>query len=438
MLHRYAADRAGPLAARLAEVLNEVPPDPLAPEWLATPSEGMRRWVMLELASRLGSSGPGRADGICANLRPALPDSLRRAVLAADGVERERDPWSPGRMAWPILQVMSGEADPGELGVPWSPETSRYGVARQIADHFDGYHIHRPAMVRAWADGDDVDALGKGCRRTWRGNLGSGVSCARLIGEPSAPERWPGLLERVRNGTIELDLPDRLLIFGFSLLPTGDFLDLLSAAATTREVHLFLLEPAAYESQRRCDRRHPARCWDCVPGSMTNRLRSPITRCSDRGGARSERRPSFLADAEADGFPPAERVGPGPEDGAAAGSLLERLQADIRSNRIPVADFEPEHGDRSVQFHACYGPARQVAALRDAVLHLLADHPDLREEDIVVLCPALDRFGPLIQTVLGPSAPADGGAASPSRTYRRRRRTDPRPSDTASSTSRFG
>ncbi len=63
-----------------------------------------------------------------------------------------------------------------------------------------------------------------------------------------------------------------------------------------------------------------------------------------------------------------------------------------------------------MQFHACYGPARQVAALRDAVLHLLADHPDLREEDIVVLCPALDRFAPLIETVLGPSAPAAGAA----------------------------
>ena len=59
-----------------------------------------------------------------------------------------------------------------------------------------------------------------------------------------------------------------------------------------------------------------------------------------------------------------------------------------------MPDFEPVDGDRSVQFHACYGPARQVAALRDVVLHLLADHPDLREEDIVVLCPALDRFCP--------------------------------------------
>ena len=53
--------------------------------------------------------------------------------------------------------------------------------------------------------------------------------------------------------------------------------------------------------------------------------------------------------------------------------------------------------------------------LRDQILHLLADDPTLTEDDIVVLCPALDEFAPLIESVLGPPArpgevPADGTA----------------------------
>ncbi|HXW38853.1 MAG TPA: hypothetical protein VEJ44_04090, partial [Acidimicrobiales bacterium] len=52
-----------------------------------------------------------------------------------------------------------------------------------------------------------------------------------------------------------------------------------------------------------------------------------------------------------------------------------------------------------------------MAALGDALRHQLADHPDLREEDIVVLCPALDRFAPLIEAVLGLPAPATSSAA---------------------------
>lgn len=46
--------------------------------------------------------------------------------------------------------------------------------------------------------------------------------------------------------------------------------------------------------------------------------------------------------------------------------------------------------------------------LRDLLLHLLADDPTLREDEIVVVCPALERFAPLIEAVFGPSA--DDGA----------------------------
>ena len=58
MLHLYSAGRARPLAARLAEVVSDPLADAFMPEWLAVPSDGMRRWLALELAGRLGTSGP--------------------------------------------------------------------------------------------------------------------------------------------------------------------------------------------------------------------------------------------------------------------------------------------------------------------------------------------------------------------------------------------
>jgi exodeoxyribonuclease V gamma subunit len=411
-LHRYAADRAGPLAARLAEVLNEVPPDPLTPEWLATPSEGMRRWVMLELASRLGAADPDRADGICANVRPAFADSLRRSVLEADGVDADRDPWSPQRLAWPVLALLADEVGATRMGVPRPGDASRYGLARQIADHFDRYHLHRAAMVRAWAEGHDVDALGAPLQAdmTWQPRLWRAVR--QVIGQSSAPERWPGLLERVREGRIELDLPPRLLLFGFSLLPAGDVLELLSALGTTRDVHLFLLEPAAY------DPRELLKAAGATVDGLRLRTDDGSASVAAHPLLRSWGRPQretavLLADSEAQGLPSAERVGRRPGEEEKPNTLLGCLQADIAANRAPAEDFDPSSSDRSVQFHACYGPARQVTALRDALLHLLADDRSLREEDIVVLCPALDRFASLIESVLGPSAPASGAVDPP-------------------------
>ena len=91
-------------------------------------------------------------------------------------------------------------------------------------------------------------------------------------------------------------------------------------------------------------------------------------------------------------------------------TLLETIQADIREDRQPpgsplpgVPDPRPRlrPDDRSVQIHACHGRARQVEVLRDAVLHLLEDDPTLEPRDVIVMCPDIEAFAPLIQATFG-------------------------------------
>jgi exodeoxyribonuclease V gamma subunit len=421
MLHRGAADRAQALVGLLADLFSDVPADPLAPDWLATPSEGMRRWAMLELASRLGSSGPGRSDGICANIEQVFPGRLRGAVLAADGTDWTTDPWVPNRLAWSVLEILADGSRASALGVPLAPDASRYATARQIADHFDQYHVHRPAMVRAWAEGQHVDGFGRPLPpdAAWQPRLWQAVR--EGIDQPSAPERWPGLLERLRNGRLELDLPSRLVFFGFSLLPSGDFLELLGAVAATRDVHLLMLQPVAFDSAELAGAAHPPEgkaAGGLRPrgdGDVTSVPHHPLLRSWGRELGETA---LLLSDAETHGLVPRAAPSPATDERSTLGgpdlgapdTLLGRLQADLRANRAAAPTLRPAGDDRSVQFHACYGPARQVAALGDALRHQLADHPDLREEDIVVLCPALDRFAPLLEAVLGPSAPASSSA----------------------------
>jgi len=54
-----------------------------------------------------------------------------------------------------------------------------------------------------------------------------------------------------------------------------------------------------------------------------------------------------------------------------------------------------------VQVHACHGRARQVEVLRDAILHLLAEDPSLEPRDVVVMCPDIEAFAPLIHATFG-------------------------------------
>ena len=57
--------------------------------------------------------------------------------------------------------------------------------------------------------------------------------------------------------------------------------------------------------------------------------------------------------------------------------------------------------DRSVQVHSCHGPARQIDVLREVLLGLLADDPTLEPRDILVMCPDIETYAPLIVAGFG-------------------------------------
>ena len=99
-------------------------------------------------------------------------------------------------------------------------------------------------------------------------------------------------------------------------------------------------------------------------------------------------------------------------------TLLATIQRDIREDRQPPgpplpgeSDPRPrlDPADRTVQVHACHGRARQVEVLRDVVLHLLEDDPTLEPRDVIVMCPDIETFAPLIQATFGSGRHADDG-----------------------------
>jgi exodeoxyribonuclease V gamma subunit len=54
-----------------------------------------------------------------------------------------------------------------------------------------------------------------------------------------------------------------------------------------------------------------------------------------------------------------------------------------------------------VQVHACHGAARQVEVLREVLLGLLSDDPTLEPRDILVTCPDIEAYAPLISAAFG-------------------------------------
>ncbi len=101
-------------------------------------------------------------------------------------------------------------------------------------------------------------------------------------------------------------------------------------------------------------------------------------------------------------------------------TLLQRVQADIVANRRPPGHPVPggedrrpllDPSDRSIEVHACHGRHRQVEVLRDAVLHTLEAQPDLEPRDVIVMCPDIEAYAPLIHAAFGSGgSDAEGGA----------------------------
>jgi exodeoxyribonuclease V gamma subunit len=420
VLHLRFADRADALIGPLADVMSQPLADPFTPEWVAVPSVGMRRWLAQRLSHRLGASGR-HDDGVSANLELPLPSALRRLVLTEDLPPGAADPWQIERLVWPVLGLLTDHArDPILASIATVPPGGTImGRARRVTDLFDRYAIHRPGMIRHWAAGRDVDATGRALLAGlgWQPHLWRLVRAA--VGSPSAPERLPGLLDRVASGTLDLDLPPRLSLFGMGAL-SADLIALTDAIAVRRAVHLFLLTPSPAltstlfdtpapsplgiggqafpldELPRSADStadhaRHPLlRSWG-QPSREGTVLAAGLTRPDDRTVIIG---PLTSQDPETSGGSPT----------TGAPTALAALQADLRHNRAPGGDHELVSDDTTIQIRGAAGATRQVEVLRDAITHLLGADATLTEGDIVVLCPQIEVFAPLVHAGFGPSA----------------------------------
>jgi exodeoxyribonuclease V gamma subunit len=412
ILHR--SERADRLVDALGELLAEPLQDPVTPEVVAVPTRGVERWITQRLSHRLGA-GPGGGGGVCANLEFPFPGSLvARATAMATGIDPDADPWAAERLVWPLIELIDrhaedpvlaplmqhlaastprpgpGSADP-VAGRPPPVRLRRFATARHVADLFDRYAVHRPDMVRAWAEGLDEGAVGEGT--PWQPHLWR--LARQRVGTPSPAERLTDAEVRMRADRAVLDLPDRISVFGLTRLPAGH-LAVLGAIAAHRDVHLFLLHPSGELWNRTADMTAPMAAPARSEDPTARLARHPLLRSWGRDAREMQ---LVISASGADGgrhYPVVD---------SPATTLLARLQADIRADRQPGGDRASlDRRDRSLQVHACHGRSRQVEVLRDSLLHLLEEDPTLEARNVIVMCPDIETYAPLIQAAFGVDA----------------------------------
>ncbi len=402
MLHVHRSERADALVSMLAELMADPLEDPMTPEVVSVPTRGIERWLTQRLSTHLGAR-EGRHDGVCANIEFPFPGTLVGGALArAAGTDPEDDPWLPQRAVWPLMEVVEAHFDePWLAPLAQHIENSatvegsrRFSSIRHVADLFDRYAVHRPDMLQRWATGTpEVD------EDSWQAELWRLLRVR--IGQPGPAERLVHACRRLRAEPEVLDHPRRLSLFGLTRLP-GSYLDVLEAISAGRDVHLFLLHPS------------PA-LWERLEGEVGPSSRSLLRSEDPTAGAA---RHPILASWGRDAREMQLVLGGAVPHGAPAASapttapltLLQRIQSDVWADRAPPGPGNDEEDearpllgadDDSIRIHSCHGRGRQVEVLRDAILHLLEDDPTLQPRDIIVMCPDIETFAPLIQATFG-------------------------------------
>lgn len=403
VVHR--ATRADLLADGLAELLATPLDDPFAEELVLVPAKGVERWLSQRLSHRLGQ-GPAGGDGVCAGVALRNPAGLVADLLGTG----DDDPWAPDALVWPLLEVVDDSAEEAwarplslHLGHGRSGEEGelrrgrRYAVARRLARLLASYAAQRPEMLRAWEAGRPDD--GAGCELdpdlAWQPELWRRV-VARVAGRSGAVSpvvRHDEVCAALQRGEVPPGVPARLSLFGHTRLPSTE-VGLLAALGEHRDVHLWLphVSPGLWAAQAGA---LPAGGTGAVPraddGSAAH-VDHPLLASLGRDLRELQR---ALAAVPHDDAPTQDGTSAAPRP-----SLLARLQADLAADRAPQPHVVDAH-DRSVQVHACHGPARQVEVLREVVLGLLADDPTLEPRDVVVMCPDIEAYAPLVAAAFG-------------------------------------
>ncbi|MGO4613301.1 exodeoxyribonuclease V subunit gamma [Nocardia sp. 2YAB30] len=416
-LHIHRAERADVLAEALAGALATPQADPFAGEVVAVPAKGVERWLTQTLSAVLGA---GHAeDGVCANIAFPSPAALVAEVLAAaSGVRPADDPWAQERVVWSLLRVIDAS-----LSEPWcdvlarhlgaqdpsarEPRVGRrYATAAHLAALFDSYGSQRPELLTAWAAGRDVDGAGGQVPDDlrWQPMLWRGLRAE--VGVPSPAERLDAVCARLRAEPGLVTLPPRLSLFGVTRLPS-DQLAVLSALAAGREIHLWLAHPSpamwslldrAPAVRRRADDRTATAVAHPLLAGLARDVRELQQRLSEPAATGTDiYHPSKEVTALSAEVTALEAESP-PK------TLLRALQAGIRDDRWPPRTGEVG-ADGTVRVHACHGPARQVEVLRECLLGLFAADETLEPRDVLVMCPEVEAYAPLVLAAFGQRMP---------------------------------
>ena len=366
----YTSNRMELLVEYLSMVLEQKKLPPLESEIIIVQSQGMARFLSMELARRkrvwAGGSFP-------------FPNAFFQDIFERTlGHPVSQEKWQRGALMWRIYTLLPSLLAKPEFAVLalycQTPE-KMFQLSQQVSHLFDQYMLGRPEMIQKWSKGEDL---------SWQAILWRCI--LEDIQQPDLTTQFVSVLAKLNENVVE-DLPERVFLFGLSSMPPL-MIDVFAALSAHIEVNVFFLNPCQVE-------------WSQIMTSSTI-TKIEIVTGQDRETQFLENGNELLASMGhlgRDFFDLLLEHDPviSPMFIPASGStLLARIQNDILDLKMPQGEMT---FDDSMHLVSCHNSMREVEVLYDHLLHLFSDHPDLQPRDVLVMAPDIGVYAPLVDAV---------------------------------------
>ena len=378
-LNVFTGNRLEILAGALADLLRTPSASPLEQEIIVVQSKGMERWVSMQLAER---------HGVCANYRFPFPNAfIRDAFRNVLHDIAEPSLFDPEVMTWRIMKALPSLIKESAFKIiriyleSGRSDLKRFQLSQKIADLFDQYLLFRPEMMLQWEHGK----AGHWQSLLWR----------KLV-EGHEPEHRAALAGKLftaieRSSQSPPGFPRRISVFGISALPRFH-LQVFASLSRFTQVNFFLMNPCK-------------EYWGDILAPSEMKRKALSEKFAPHEDLHMEKGNSLLASMGGLGREFFEMIQelrmeefsfyeePGEEN------LLTAIQRDILNLHERQEKKEIWVEDFSIRIHSCHSPMREVEVLRDQLLRMFEENPDLLPKDILVMMPDIETYAPYIQAV---------------------------------------
>ena len=373
-------DELKALLEKAVKIINSMScSNPLARRYVVVQSDGMGRWLSLETAE---------INGIYANTEHITVEKYLRKFASEILGLNYSEAYNPENLRWTIYGILNDapksryrEISSYTAGDP----LKNLLISSKIADLFDQYAVYRPEMVSTWKTGK---TLNRGDRdEAWQKELFT-ETVQKLNGLPDRASLLEEFIKKC-DGTVEIpeETAGGIVLFGISAMSRYHQL-MLRAVSKHIPVHLFFMNPCMEH-------------W----GDIVSTKKSGMFKMLDKEELHYESPNRFLADLGMSGREffisiheddvIEEDLFEEPDDSGL--SMLRCIQKEI----LEMNEDEEIRLDGSVKVNGCWGKTREMEVLKDELLSIFANDPEIKPHDVVVITPGIEEYAPYIEAVFG-------------------------------------